>query len=84
VEIDNVRLHGVMENRFTMADDRAHEIVFLYQAVLRDARLYDVPSFSACESNGEPYTARWLDLETVDTTTPAVYPEGLLDELTRA
>ncbi len=82
-ELKNPVLLGVLENMFTFADQEGHEIVFVYDAELVDQSRYDVASFKAVESNGEPFNALWLDLKNLGPDTPPVYPTGLLDLLTR-
>lgn len=82
-ELKNPFLLGVLENLFTFADQEGHEIVFVYDAELIDQKKYEIDSFQAVESNGEPFTAHWLDLKAITSDTPPVYPAGLLDLINR-
>jgi ADP-ribose pyrophosphatase YjhB (NUDIX family) len=81
VEIREPRLLGVLENLFTYDGEQGREIVFVYDAELGDASLYEVPRFDARESNGETFNAIWLDMDSVGPETPPVYPDGLIDLL---
>lgn len=82
-EIENPILLGVIENLFTFDGEQGHEIVFIYDARLVNTALYNVDRFTGFESTGEGYNAIWLDIKTIDSKTPPVYPEGLLDMLVR-
>ncbi|MBU1109534.1 MAG: NUDIX domain-containing protein [Candidatus Riflebacteria bacterium] len=79
--IENPLLLGVLENLFTFDGKKGHEIVFVYDAELSDKALYAVDSFKACESNGEPFNAIWLNLSAINSKTPPLYPVGLLELL---
>ena len=78
-EISTPRLLGVLENLFTFDGEEGHEVICVYDARLADPSLYDVVRFVGRESNGQAFDAVWLDLESINTQTPAVYPDGLLE-----
>lgn len=82
-EILNPILLGVLENLFTFDGKQGHEIVFVYDAKLADKTLYDVSQFTAHESNGEPFNAIWLDVKSINSDTPPIYPDGLIQLLSR-
>lgn len=81
-DIDTPRLLGVLENLFTFDGRRGHEIVFVYDAELRDKSLYSTVSFKGKESDGSQFNAIWLDLSKIGPSTPPVYPDGLIGMLT--
>jgi len=80
-EIENPTLLSILENIFTFDGGQAHEIVFVYDAELKDKKLYEIDQFEGIESDGHPYKAVWLDLNTLDNNTLPLYPDGLLDLL---
>lgn len=84
VDIESPRLLGVLENLFTFDGEPGHEIVFVYDAQLRDKSLYDADGFGGTESDGHTFSARWIDLDAIGADTPPVYPEGLVDLLKRS
>jgi ADP-ribose pyrophosphatase YjhB (NUDIX family) len=81
-DIDGPRLLGVLENLFTFDNRRGHEIVFVYDAQLRDKSLYNTARFKGKESDGSKFNAIWLDLSQIGPNTPPVYPDGLIGMLT--
>jgi ADP-ribose pyrophosphatase YjhB (NUDIX family) len=81
-EIEEPLLLGVLENLFTFDGRKGHEIVFVYDARLRDKSLYDTDRFTGQESDGNQFNAIWLDLNQIGPDTPPVYPDGLIEMLT--
>ena len=75
-EIREPRLLGVLENIFTLDERRWHEIVFVFDATLVDASLYDRPSLPVNEA-GCVEPARWLALDQFGDGTLPLYPRDL-------
>lgn len=74
-----VRL-GVLENLFTCDGRAGHEVVFVFDARLADARLYAEASLPLLEA-GWIGPATWLDLEAPEDA--PLYPDGLRALLVR-
>jgi len=83
VEIEAPVLLGVLENIFYYNGRPGHEIVFVYDAQFVDQELYEVERFTVHEDTGETFHAVWLELSNAGSQTPPVYPEGLLELLTK-
>ena len=81
VEIRNPGLLGVLENLFTFDGEQGHEIVFVYDAELEDRSLYELETFQGFESNGQIFSALWIDLDSLGPESPPVYPQGLIELL---
>ena len=81
VEISDLEVLGVLENLFTFDGQTGHEVVFVYDAKLKDKSLYELNSFSGTESDGTTFNAIWLDIDSVGPETPPVYPDGLIEML---
>ena len=81
VEIESPMLLGVLENLFEVDGKQGHEVVFVYDAQLRDKSLYAVERLSGLESDGRVFSAVWIELRNVGPDTPAIYPTGLVDML---
>lgn len=77
------QLLGVRENLFTFNGSQGHEIVFIYEARFKDARLYDKPEFQGVESNGLRFIARWFSQAQISSHQTNVYPAGIMDMLFR-
>ncbi len=80
LSITDVRLLGTLENIFTYAGTPGHEIVQVYDARFVDASVYELPHFNAQESDGSPFIAKWLSLDSITCDTPLV-PAGLYELL---
>lgn len=78
-EIENPRLLGVIENIFTYQGQQGHEIVFVYDAQFANRGWYDLPQIEGHESDGEAFTATWLELASLGPDSPPLYPRGLLE-----
>jgi 8-oxo-dGTP pyrophosphatase MutT (NUDIX family) len=62
--VEDLRLLGVIENRFVLEGEPGHEIVFVYDGVLEDRSLYGLEAVPWREQeSGEAGFARWLGLE---------------------
>jgi ADP-ribose pyrophosphatase YjhB (NUDIX family) len=80
-EIENPRLLGVMENLFTFDGKQGHEVVFVYDAEFKDRSLYELDCFEGRESNGQPFNALWIDVDSIGPDSPPLYPGGLIELL---
>jgi 8-oxo-dGTP pyrophosphatase MutT (NUDIX family) len=80
-EVENPQLLGVMENLFTFDGKQGHEVVFVYDAEFKDRSLYQLDGFEGRESNGQPFNAVWIDVDSIGPDSPPVYPDGLLELL---
>lgn len=83
VELADVRLLGVLENIFTYDGQPGHEVVFVLEARLAEAALYDREQIEGDEE-GMHFTARWVPLSRFAPGGPPLYPEGLYGMLAAA
>lgn len=83
LEVDAESLHflGTVENIFLFNGAIGHEIVFVYDAVLKDASVYQQALILGTEANGEGIRAVWKELDEFGPGKSILYPEGLLDLL---
>ena len=82
-EISDVKYLGAIENIFTFAGNRGHEIVMVYDASFVDAALYARAELDGFE-NGAPnprFKAVWKSLDEFDPVRAPVYPDGLVELL---
>lgn len=83
VKIEYPRLLGVLENLFTLEGAPGHEVVFIYDAQFKDKALYESDGLKGRESNGHSYDALWIDIGSMESGSPPLYPDGLLELLRR-
>lgn len=83
VEVDRPSLHylGAVENIFTFNGIAGHEIVLVYDGVLKDSMLYDQTVIVGKEANGEDICAAWKDTDEFGNGKLILYPTGLLELL---
>ena len=74
--IRNVRLLGTLESLFTYLGKPGHERVQVYDAEFVDPEVYEQAGLNGQESNGERFTAVWLDSAGL-TCGGVLVPEGL-------
>lgn len=79
VEIDEPRLLGVLESIFHHNGLPGHEIVFVFDAHLKDPSLYQKPQLPAFEDDRTELKAIWLDLASQPSSGIPLYPDGLFD-----
>jgi ADP-ribose pyrophosphatase YjhB (NUDIX family) len=60
-DVRDVTLVGVLENIFTYEDQPGHEIVFVFEARLVDASLYEREEIAGVEGD-QPFVVRWIPL----------------------
>jgi ADP-ribose pyrophosphatase YjhB (NUDIX family) len=80
-EIEGETLLGVLENRFVYRGEPGHEIVFLFEARLKDRSFYRRERIEVRETDWG--VARWRSLGYFRRGRAPLYPEGLLELLTR-
>ncbi len=83
LQIDALKLLGVLENIFVLDGQPKHEIVFVYDGRFVDETIYDRQELHGWEANGEPLRAVWRKLDSFDEKHRLV-PEGLWDLLRSA
>jgi 8-oxo-dGTP pyrophosphatase MutT (NUDIX family) len=76
LQIDALKLLGVLENIFVLDGQPKHEIVFVYDGRFVDATIYDRQELHGWEANGEPLRATWRRLDSFEERHRLV-PEGL-------
>ena len=83
VEVDRASLKvlGAVENIFYFNGHPGHEIVMIYDGVLKEPRLYEQAVIMGKEANGEPVRAQWKDLNEFASGGSVLYPTGLVDLL---
>lgn len=58
-EVTDLRLLGVLENRFVCDGESGHEIVFVYDGRFSDESAYRMETLSMHESDGKVLPVRW-------------------------
>lgn len=81
VEIGEIGYLGALENVFTFAGQPGHEIILVHRVALPDDRRLRAEIVAGQESDGSPFTARWLPLPDVRSGAKRLYPDGLLSLL---
>lgn len=78
VEIENVRLLGVLENVFVYEGRQGHEIVFVYDAEFADKSLYQLGEIDAYEQEaGVSFKAQWFSLSEIEKDDGGLVPKDL-------
>jgi ADP-ribose pyrophosphatase YjhB (NUDIX family) len=78
-ELTNVRLIGVLENRFHGFERDGHEIVFVFDADLADRSLYEHDDLGVVTDVGAKVA--WQPLSRFASGEAALYPDGLAELL---
>ncbi len=82
-EITGLRYLDTLENIFTFKGEIGHEIVLVFDGAFIDATMYDRPVIHGIEDGDDlPLRALWKRLDEFTNDAP-VYPDGLIDLLTR-
>jgi ADP-ribose pyrophosphatase YjhB (NUDIX family) len=81
-EIEDVRLLGVSENIFTYLGAEGHEMVWTFEARLSDASMYG-HEVVECREGESAFEAHWVPLEVFVRGEAPLFPEGLLELLTK-
>jgi hypothetical protein len=69
---------GTVENIFHFNWMTGHEIVFVYDAILKDPAVYEQVLVRGKEANGEDISAAWKSLADFEDGQSILYPAGLL------
>ncbi|HET6596513.1 MAG TPA: NUDIX domain-containing protein [Anaerolineales bacterium] len=82
-EIDSGSLKylGSLENIFSFNGNKGHEIVMIYDGVLRESSLYEQQVIAGKEANGEDIRAVWKNINEFGAGKAILYPAGLLEIL---
>jgi ADP-ribose pyrophosphatase YjhB (NUDIX family) len=80
-DLTDLRLLGVLENRFTFEGEPGHEVVFVYEARLADPALRDQEAFEIRLDDGSVDLGLWRRLDGFDMRSTPLYPDGLLELL---
>ncbi len=82
-EISDVKYLGALENIFTFAGKRGHEIVFVYDGRFVDASYYARAELDGFEKDAPRphFKAVWKSRDEFDPVRAPVYPDGLMELL---
>ena len=81
VERESLKYLGTVENIFTFLGTPFHEIILIYDGVLKESGLYDQSAIVGKEANGEEIRAVWMHLDEFGAGKSILYPTGLLELL---
>jgi 8-oxo-dGTP pyrophosphatase MutT (NUDIX family) len=81
VERANLKYLGTVENIFMFLGKAHHEIVLIYDGVLKDSALYDQAVIIGKEANGEEIRAVWKKADEFGEGKSILYPTGLREIL---
>jgi 8-oxo-dGTP pyrophosphatase MutT (NUDIX family) len=83
VEVDKPSLKylGALENIFTFNGMASHEILLIYDGMLKDAGLYDQAEIIGIDPEGEETRAVWKTIDQFGEGKSILYPTGLLEML---
>ncbi len=77
-EIKDVRYAGALENIFTFAGEKGHEIALLYEADFVDRRYCESPELEAHEDDGSALKVLWRPISFFVEGCAPLYPDGIL------
>ena len=80
-EVRDLQHLGTLENIFMFDGIHGHEIVQVYDGVLKDSGLYEQAEVEGREANGELIRAMWKGLDEFREGKSILYPDGLLELL---
>jgi ADP-ribose pyrophosphatase YjhB (NUDIX family) len=81
-EIEDVGLLGVSENIFTYLGAEGHELVWTFEARLADPSMYE-REVVECREGEARFEAHWLPMDAFVRGKATLFPEGLLELLTK-
>jgi ADP-ribose pyrophosphatase YjhB (NUDIX family) len=81
-EIEDLKLLFVCENLFTYLGARGHELVWTFEANFVNLAYYEMDIVQAREGYA-PFEAHWVPLATFERGEAPLYPDGLLEALTK-
>ncbi|NWG06550.1 MAG: NUDIX domain-containing protein [Chloroflexi bacterium] len=77
-EIEELKHLGFLENIFVHNGKTGHEIVMVYDGVLKTRELYAQAEMEVEEANGERIRVLWKNLDEFGEGKSILYPDGLL------
>lgn len=80
-EIEKLTYLGFLENIFVHNGKMGHEIVMVYDGVLKTRGLYEQAEMEVEEANGEKIRVVWKSLDEFGEGKSILYPDGLLGVL---
>jgi len=80
-DIEDLKYLGMVENIFTVNGRPGHEIVLIYDGVLKMSGLYEQAEMEVTEADGEIVRALWKNLDEFGEGKSILYPTGLLEML---
>jgi len=82
MEVGEVRYLGTLENIFTFNGTPGHEIVMIYDGVLKNSGLYEQAEVEGMDAEiDESFKAVWMRLDEFGVGKSILYPNGLLELL---
>src|SRR5690242_11501127 len=83
VEVDKSSLMylATVENIFTFNGNPGHELIMIYDGVLKQSGLYDQAVIVGKEANGEEIRAEWKNIDEFGEGGSILYPNGLFEML---
>jgi len=81
VDMESLKYLGTVENIFHFNGTASHEIVLIYDGMLKEAGLYEQAVIAGKEVNGEDFRAVWRDLDEFRDGKSILYPTGLIEML---
>jgi 8-oxo-dGTP pyrophosphatase MutT (NUDIX family) len=81
VELESLQFLGAVENIFYFNGTPGHEIVMIYDGVLKESGLYEQDVIVGQEANGEVIRAMWKGLDEFESGKLILYPTGLVELL---
>jgi 8-oxo-dGTP pyrophosphatase MutT (NUDIX family) len=83
VDLQSLKYLGTLENIFIFNGKLGHEIVLIYDGILKEPGLYDQAMIVGQEVDGEEFRAIWKDISEFGEGMKILYPIGLLEMLTK-
>jgi len=81
VDSESLIYLGTVENIFHFHGVPGHEIVLIYDGVLKESGLYDQAVILGKEANGEDIQAVWKNIDEFGEGKSILYPTGLIEIL---
>jgi 8-oxo-dGTP pyrophosphatase MutT (NUDIX family) len=81
VDRDSLKYLGAVENIFYFNGIPGHEIVLIYDGVLKDSSLYEEAVLTGKEADGEDVHAVWKNINDFGEGKSILYPTGLVEIL---
>jgi 8-oxo-dGTP pyrophosphatase MutT (NUDIX family) len=81
VDLQSLKYLGAVENIFRFNGRKGHEIVLIYDGVLKESALYEQPVIRGKEEGGQKFRAIWKSIHEFGEGKSILYPTGLLEML---